>query len=79
ALNKLKAQGFYKRTTDCTAKYLNNLIEQGHRHVKRRFAKSAGCQNLRHASHTLKGIETVHALYKRKRSLPQPNFVLSTC
>ncbi|MBT2581081.1 IS6 family transposase, partial [Bacillus sp. ISL-8] len=26
----------------------------------------------------LKGIETVHALYKRKRSLQQPNFVFST-
>ena len=78
AFNKLKEQGFYKRTTHCTVKHLNNLIEQDHRHVKRRFAKSAGFQNLRHASRTLKGIETVHALYKRKRSLQQPNFVFST-
>ncbi|MBO1582897.1 DDE-type integrase/transposase/recombinase, partial [Bacillus sp. XF8] len=43
----------------CTIKHLNNLIEQDHRHVKRRFSKSAGFQNLRHASRTLKGIETV--------------------
>ncbi|MDY7965760.1 DDE-type integrase/transposase/recombinase, partial [Bacillus thuringiensis] len=69
ALNKLKAQGFYKLTTHCTVKYLNNLIEQDHRHVKRRFAKSSGFQSIRHASRTLKGIETVHALYKGKRSL----------
>ncbi|MCQ6307695.1 DDE-type integrase/transposase/recombinase, partial [Bacillus cereus] len=65
AFTKLKEQVFYKHT--CTIKHLNNLIEQDHRHVKRRFVKSAGFQNLRHASRTLKGIETVHALYKRNR------------
>ncbi len=59
-------------------KHLNNLIEQDHRHAKRRFAKSGGFQSIRHASRTLKGIETVHALYKRKRSLQQSNFVFST-
>ncbi|OOR07103.1 IS6 family transposase [Bacillus cereus] len=74
AFKKLKEQG----TTHCTVKHLNNLIEQDHRHVKRRFAKSAEFQSIRHASRTLKGIETVHALYKRKRSLQQPNFVFST-
>ncbi|WP_255290592.1 DDE-type integrase/transposase/recombinase, partial [Bacillus cereus] len=47
---------------------LNNLIEQDHRHVKRHFAKSAGFQNLRHASRTIKGIETIHSLYKQRRS-----------
>ncbi|KFN10650.1 DDE-type integrase/transposase/recombinase [Bacillus pseudomycoides] len=56
-----RSQLFYKN--------LNNLIEQDHRHVKRRFAKSAGFQNLRHASRTIKGIETIHALYKQRRSL----------
>ncbi|OQR53300.1 IS6 family transposase [Bacillus sp. CDB3] len=69
ACNKLKEQGFYKRTIHCTSKHLNNLIEQDHRHIKRRFSKSAGFQNIRHASRTLKGIETIHALYKRNRSL----------
>lgn len=59
-------------------KYLNNLIEQDHRHVKRRFAKSAGFQSIRHASRTMKGIETVHALYKRNHSLQQPNCGFST-
>ncbi|PHA80847.1 IS6 family transposase [Bacillus pseudomycoides] len=77
AFNKLREQGFYKHTTHCTLKCLNNLIEQDHRHIKRRFSKSAGFQSLRHASRTLKGIETIHALYKRKRSL-QPNCVFST-
>ncbi|WP_018768220.1 IS6 family transposase [Bacillus sp. 105MF] len=71
AFNKLREQGFYKHTTHCTLKCLNNLIEQDHRRIKRRFSKSAGFQSLRHASRTLKGIETIHALYKRKRSLQQ--------
>ncbi|WP_154214208.1 DDE-type integrase/transposase/recombinase, partial [Bacillus cereus] len=78
ALKKLKHNGFYVHTKHCTVKHFNNLIEQDHRHIKRRFAKSAGFQNLRHASRTLKGIETIHALYKHKRSLQQPNFVFST-
>ncbi|MEB9682995.1 IS6 family transposase [Bacillus anthracis] len=65
ALNKLKKQGFYARTIYYTSKYLNNRIEQDHRHIKRHFAKSAGFQYLRHASRTIKGIETIYALYKR--------------
>ncbi|MGF1437463.1 IS6 family transposase [Bacillus thuringiensis] len=77
AFKKLKEQGFYKRTTHCTVKHLNNFIEQDHRHVKRRFAKSAGFQNLRHASRTIKGIETIHALYKQRRSF-QRNSAFST-
>lgn len=77
ALNKLKEQGFYARTIHYTSKYLNNRIEQDHRHIKRCFAKSAGFQNLRHASRTIKGIETIHALYKRNLSLG-PNLGFST-
>ncbi|OQR53527.1 hypothetical protein CDB3_29375 [Bacillus sp. CDB3] len=42
------------------------------------FAKSTGFQNLLHASRIIKGIETIHALYKQKRSLQQSNFVFST-
>lgn len=78
AFKKLKKNDLYKRPKHCAVKYLNNLIEQDHRHIKRRFTKSSGFQNIRHASRTLKGIETVHAIYKRKRSLQPPNFVFST-
>lgn len=77
SFNKLKKQGFYARTIHYTSEYLNNRIEQDHRHIKRRFAKSAGFQNLRHASRTIKGIETIHALYKQNRSL-RSNFGFST-
>ncbi|MFS8355144.1 IS6 family transposase (plasmid) [Bacillus nitratireducens] len=69
AFKKLKKNGFYASTKYCTIKHLNNLIEQDHRHVKRRFVKSSGFPNLRHASRTIKGIETIHALYKQRRSL----------
>lgn len=75
AFNKLKEQGFYKRSTHCTIKHLNNLIEQDQVHVKRRFSKSAGFQSIHHASLTLKGVETINAIHKRKQSLQQPNFV----
>ncbi|PGK34741.1 IS6 family transposase, partial [Bacillus cereus] len=44
---------------------------------KRRFSKSAGFQSLRHASRTLKGTETIHAIYKQNRSL-RPNRGFST-
>ncbi|MEK4503879.1 IS6 family transposase [Bacillus sp. FSL R12-0069] len=77
ALTKLKHNGLYVHTKHCTVKHFNNFIEQDHRHIKRRFVKSAGFQNLRHASRTLKGIETIHAIYKQKRS-HIPDFSFST-
>lgn len=49
AFKKLQRIDFYKNTFHRTTKYLNNLIEQDHRHVKRRFApfirisKSSSC------------------------------------
>nr|WP_255255570.1 DDE-type integrase/transposase/recombinase [Bacillus cereus] len=77
AFKKLKHNGLYAHTKHCTVKHLNNLIEQDHRHIKRRFVKSAGFQSLRQASRTLKGIETIHAIYKQKRS-HIPDFSFST-
>ncbi|MBJ8026302.1 DDE-type integrase/transposase/recombinase, partial [Bacillus cereus] len=59
---------YYTHTKHCTIKYRNNLIEQDHRYVKRRFAKSSGFQSIRHASRTIKGIETIQAIYKQRRS-----------
>lgn len=74
--NKLKELGFYLNTTHCTIKNLNNLIEQDHRHVKRWFVKSAVFQTLCHASRTIKGIETIQAIYKQRRNL-QTDFAFS--
>ncbi|OUB07546.1 IS6 family transposase [[Bacillus thuringiensis] serovar konkukian] len=69
AFKKLQKDDYYTHTKHCTIKHRNNLIGQDHRHVKHRFVKSAGFQTLRHASRTLKGIETIQAIYKQKRSL----------
>ncbi len=68
AIKKLKYSGFYMHTKHCTVKHFNNLIEQDHRHIKGGFVKSTGFQNLHHASRTLKKIETIHTIYKQKRS-----------
>uniref|UniRef100_UPI00114D074C DDE-type integrase/transposase/recombinase n=1 Tax=Staphylococcus hominis TaxID=1290 RepID=UPI00114D074C len=51
----------------CTSKYLNNLIEQDHRHIKVRKIRH---QSIYTAKHTLNGIECIHVLYKKNcRSL----------
>ncbi|HAY0768208.1 TPA: IS6 family transposase, partial [Enterococcus faecium] len=44
-----------------TNKYLNNIIEQDHRSIKKRHKLY---QSIRTDSSTIKGIETIHALYK---------------
>lgn len=69
AFKKVKKDNYYTHTKHCTIKHRNNLIEQDHRHVKRRFAKSSGFQSIRHASRTIKGIETIQTIYKQRRSL----------
>lgn len=76
AFKKLQKADYYTHTKHCTIKYRNNLIEQDHRHVKRRFVKSAGFQTLLHASRTIKGIETIQAIYKQRRNL-QTDFAFS--
>ena len=45
-------------------KYLNNLIEQDHRPVKRR---NKFYRSLRTASPTIKGMEAIRGLYKKTR------------
>lgn len=64
AFNQLKSEDFFKDTIHRTSKYLNNIIEQDHRPIKKRHRLY---QSIRTASTTIKGIETVHALYKINR------------
>ncbi len=61
---KLQAHGFYQRTEHRTVKYLNNLIEQDHRPIKRR---NTFYRSLRTASTTIKGMEAIRGLYKKTR------------
>ncbi|MCC2329303.1 transposase [Bacillus wiedmannii] len=37
--NNIESAMLYKHTTHCTIKHLNNLITQGHRHIKRLYFK----------------------------------------
>jgi IS6 family transposase len=45
-------------------KYLNNIIEQDHRYIKRIIAPMLGFQSFRSASKTLKGIEAMNMIKK---------------
>ena len=54
----------YQGTEHRTIKYLNNLIEQDHRPVKRR---NKFYRSLRTASTTIKGMEAIRGLYKKTR------------
>ena len=60
----LYKNGFYQGTEHRTIKYLNNLIEQDHRPVKRR---NKFYRSLRTASPTIKGMEAIRGLYKKTR------------
>ncbi|RBT20326.1 IS6 family transposase, partial [Enterococcus faecium] len=58
AFNQLHSEGLFEHRTN---KYLNNIIEQDHRSIKKRHKLY---QSIRTDSSTIKGIETIHALYK---------------
>ena len=49
-----------------SCKYLNNIVEQDHRAVKRRCASMTGFKSFRNASITLAGIELAHRIRKRQ-------------
>lgn len=69
AVKKLrKKKKVLKKTDYRKIKYLNNIIEQDHRQVKKRSPKSLGFQKVRTAVATIKGIEVVNALYKETRT-----------
>ena len=51
-----------------SSQYLNNLIEQDHRAVKRRCAAMAGFKTFASAAITLAGIELAHRIRKRQFS-----------
>jgi transposase-like protein len=52
-----------------SSQYLNNLIEQDHRAIKRRCASMGGFKSFRSAAITLSGIELAHRIRKRQFSL----------
>ena len=64
AFRKLQSVGLYPKTEHRTVKYLNHLIEQDHRPIKRR---NKFYQSHRTASSTIKGMETLRGIYKKNR------------
>jgi transposase-like protein len=50
-------------------KYLNNIIEQDHRAIKRRCASMAGFKSFANAAITISGIELAHRIHKGQFAL----------
>jgi transposase-like protein len=65
AISELKQSGALGRRCRCrTAPYLNNIIEQDHRFIKKRITASLGFQSAEGAWRTIQGYETMHAIRK---------------
>ena len=61
AIKELKDEGvLLRRCRVCQCKYLNNIIKQDHRTVKRRTWLAMGYGSFRSAWRTLQGIEAVN-------------------
>ena len=65
AVEEMKAEGILPRRVRLRqCKYLNNIVEQDHRAVKKRVWLAKGYGSFRTAWHTLQGIEAVHMIRK---------------
>lgn len=53
------------------SKYLNNLIEQDHRNIKRRLSLMMGFKSFRRTQTILAGIELIHMIRKGQYQHPQ--------
>jgi transposase-like protein len=51
-----------------SCKYLNNILEQDHRAIKRRCVSMTGFKSFASASITISGIELAHRIHKRQCS-----------
>ncbi|WP_246217524.1 IS6 family transposase [Paraburkholderia panacisoli] len=65
AVREMKTDGSLPRRTKLrSSKYLNNLIEQDHRHIKSPVNVMLGFKRFRSAAVTLSGIELMHRIRK---------------
>ena len=65
AIADLKQSGELGRRCCCrTAPYLNNIIEQDHRFIKKRITASLGFRSVEGACRTIEGYEAMHAIRK---------------
>jgi len=74
---ELKDKGEVGRRCQCRpVRYLNNILEQDHRSIKRRVRASQGFRSFDAAWRTIQGIETVHMIRKGQvRWLPKHDIV----
>jgi transposase, IS6 family len=64
-ITELKRSGELGRRCQCRpVRYLNNIVEQDHRAIKRRVRASQGFRSFRCAAKTIQGIETVNMIRK---------------
>jgi len=67
AVNELKNEKQLSKNVEIIqVKYLNKIIEQDHRSIKRIVNPMLGFQSFRSASKTLKGIETMNMVKQRQ-------------
>jgi transposase-like protein len=65
AIAELRSSGELGRRCRCrSSPYLNNIIEQDHRFIKKRIAASLGFRSVEGAVHTVAGYEAMHAIRK---------------
>ncbi len=65
AVREMKADGLLPEDTKVrSSKYLNNVIEQDHRHIKSRTDVMLGFKRFRSAVNTISGIELTHRIRK---------------
>lgn len=64
ALSQLQSEGKYLNVELRQSKYLNNIIEQDHRRIKWKTRHSMGYFSYKTAFNTIRGIETMHMLFK---------------
>ena len=65
AVAELKQNGELGRRCRCrTSPYLNNIIEQDHRFIKKRIRASLGFRSVDGACRTIEGYEAMHAIRK---------------
>jgi len=64
-IGELKRAGELGRRCRCRpVRYLNNIVEQDHRAIKRRVRASQGFRSFDSAARTIQGIETVNMIRK---------------
>jgi IS6 family transposase len=64
AIRELKSGELGRRCRCRTSPYLNNIIEQDHRFIKKRIVASLGFRSVEGAGRTIEGYEAMHAIRK---------------